>query len=494
MNFTDIFAPVTKKSPAKLKDKRIISMVQGGYSLWNPNAHKTMRLPLGEMLDITLEAFLIDSLKPFSPQRVSCSVPEGAMAIAVRQIKRACQLPLLFVERREDILEFQGYEQEGSDGASQAMAVLRTLGIALSEKGLSLRRSDKMVRQGVLCSLMSIGEPDDLGAEEGLRCSSCGWTGSHSGSMGFGGSSPGEPSDLEKVHTPNVGTIEALCDFLSIDPKSTVKTMFFSDPEGALTAVLIRGDRKISLDKLRHGDKKDLHPASEQELKSVLGDLAGFLGPIGLPENVQVLADSSVEGITGAVVGANEKDYHLTGACWERDFSATVSDLASMEPGDLCPLCSEVLSCAALLPLVELELWNDFADDEPSLMYVDEAKQKRKPFSWKLKVDMTQLAGTFFRGAVLPRSLAPFSAMICPSSPDDMVEALSLASELENSEMKVLMDDRELPPTKSREEADLMKIPYHFNVSGEEIEVRGPKGEVVPLDKNRNKGLGFFVL
>ncbi|NCC95764.1 MAG: hypothetical protein EOM02_02900 [Synergistales bacterium] len=478
MNLSQIFAPVTKKAPAKLRDGRIISMVQGGFCLWNPNAQIAMRLPLGEMLDRKLESLLIESLSQWNPQRVSCHVPEGAMAVAVRQIKRSCQLPLLFVERRGDILEFQGYEQEGEDGVSQAMAVLRTVGIALAELGLSVRRIDKMVNRGVLCSLVSTGEPDDLGAQDGLRCPSCGWCGSPSGSMEFGGSPSDDPSDLVKVHTPGVGTIEDLCRFLSVESRRTVKTMFFSDDGGALTAVLIRGDRKVSLDKLSHWEGKEMHPASDQELRSAMGDLVGFLGPIGLPSDVKLVADSSVEGIACAVIGANERDFHMTGACWGRDFSAPVSDFALMEPGDLCPMCGEVLVGAALNPLLSLELWNGPADDEPSLTYVDEGKIKRKPFSWILKADMTQLAAALFRGAMLPRSLSPFVAMICPERPEDVADAMSMCSEIKRQGLEVLMDDRGLDPARSREDGDLMRIPYHCIVSGKSVQVRDWQGVI----------------
>ncbi len=478
LNLSQIFAPVTKKSPAKLRDGRIISMVQGGFCLWNPNAQIAMRLPLGEMLDRKLESLLICSLSQWNPQRVSCPVPEGAMAVAVRQIKRSCQLPLLFVERRGDILEFQGYEQEGDDGASQAMAVLRTVGIALAELGLSVRRIDRMVRSGVLCSLVSKGELDDLGGQDGLLCPSCGWCGSPSGAMGFGGSPSDERSELVKVHTPGVGTIEDLCRFLSVESRGTVKTMFFSDDGGALTAVLIRGDRKVSLDKLSHWEGKEMHPASDQELMSTLGALVGFLGPIGLPAGVKLVADSSVEGIACAVIGANERDYHMIGACWGRDFSAPVFDFALMEPGDLCPMCGAVLVAGAFNPILSLELWNGPADEEPSLVYVDEARVKRKPFSWVLKADMTQLAASLFREAMLPPSLSPFIAMICPEGPEDVADAMSLCSEIKRQGSDVLMDDRGLDPARSREDGDLMRIPYHCIVSGESVQVRDGQGVI----------------
>nr|WP_321502107.1 YbaK/EbsC family protein [uncultured Dethiosulfovibrio sp.] len=484
MNLSDILAPITKKTPAKLKDRGIAAMVQGGYGLWNPNAGRVMRLPLGQILDSKLETSILTSVSRWTPQMVSCPVPEGAMAIAVRQIKRSSQLPVLFVQRVDDYLEFQGYDLDKEDGVGQAMSILRSVGIALSEKGLSLRRLDETVREGIRCRLVYAGEKGDLGSLDGLRCD-CGWIGGPSSSMAFGGSPSVEEDELQKVHTPGVGTIEELCGFLSVTADRTVKTMCFADEDGALVAALVRGDRKISLDKLSFTVGKDLHPASDEELKAVLGDLAGFLGPIGLPGKVSLWADSSVDGISWAVVGANEKDYHITGARWERDFSCPVADLAMMEPGDLCPLCGKPLTSGTAVSLATLELWNTWADREPSLIYVDQANRKQKPFSWLLRLDMVALEGALFRGGRLPLSLAPFPVMISPDSRDDLSSSSSLAMALERKGILSLLDDRGIEVDRSRSDSLSLKVPIFCVLRGDSLEINRADEDsyAVPLEE-----------
>ena len=46
----------------------------------------------------------------------------------------------------------------------------------------------------------------------------------------------------------------------------------------------------------------------------------GFIGPVNLPEGIRLVCDKSLEGSKSWTCGANEVDYHFTGACPGRDF------------------------------------------------------------------------------------------------------------------------------------------------------------------------------
>ena len=53
----------------------------------------------------------------------------------------------------------------------------------------------------------------------------------------------------EDAHTPNVGSIEAVCAFLKTQPKDMIKTLIF-DAGGQIVAALVRGDHEINPEKL----------------------------------------------------------------------------------------------------------------------------------------------------------------------------------------------------------------------------------------------------
>jgi prolyl-tRNA synthetase len=474
---SELLAP-RGKTPSKLKDGGVIAMVKAGFAMWNPNAHAVMRLPMGEDMDRRLEDYLVEALASWFPQRIHCPVPEGALAIAVRHIKRSVQLPAFFLQRRGDDLELQGYCLDEEEGASMAISVFRALGIALAEVGLAVRRWDETVRQGTRCRLVHDGEKGDLSLLDGLGCS-CGWRGAASSPMEFGGAPVEDEAELARIHTPGVGTIDSLCDFLSLSPEKTVKTMCFSDRDGKGVIALIRGDRSVSLDKLSAAAGADLHPSSDDELRYLLGNLAGYLGPIGLPEGIVLFADRSVEGISWAVVGANERDYHLTGARWGRDFSAPVADIAAMEPGDMCPLCGAPLFEASVTPLATLELWNELADSEPSLTYVDEERKKARPFCWTVRVHMTSLEGAMFDLTSLPGVVSPAEVSIRFEGEENEARAVSIGMKLESEGLSVLLDDE-----RGKNPKGAFPFPWDIFVVNERVELRRPDGETESKDED----------
>jgi prolyl-tRNA synthetase len=62
-------------------------------------------------------------------------------------------------------------------------------------------------------------------------------------------SAKGNVSEPEDIHTPNVGSIEAVCDFLKTKPADMIKTLIYSTDEGSV-ATLVRGDHELNPEKL----------------------------------------------------------------------------------------------------------------------------------------------------------------------------------------------------------------------------------------------------
>ncbi len=49
-------------------------------------------------------------------------------------------------------------------------------------------------------------------------------------------------------------------------------------------------------------------------LKKSLVQNFSFPGPVGLPEDIKIIADRKVQDVKNAAVGANEDGFHYTGA------------------------------------------------------------------------------------------------------------------------------------------------------------------------------------
>ena len=81
-----------------------------------------------------------------------------------------------------------------------------------------------------------------------------------------------EPLDApEEVETPGVTTIEALADFLRIDPSATSKAIPVVKPDGNVVLALVRGDDRLSETKLYDALPGASRPATDDEISHAFG-------------------------------------------------------------------------------------------------------------------------------------------------------------------------------------------------------------------------------
>ena len=110
---------------------------------------------------------------------------------------------------------------------------------------------------------------------------------------------------------------------------------------------LLVGNDQLNEVKLKNYLGADfLEPATEAEVKELLGADFGSLGPVNLTENVKIIADRKVQDSRNAVVGANEDGYHLTGVNPGRDFTAKYVDIREVREGEISPDGQGVLNFA----------------------------------------------------------------------------------------------------------------------------------------------------
>src|ERR671936_442802 len=102
---------------------------------------------------------------------------------------------------------------------------------------------------------------------------------------------PGRLEGPEEVETPGVGTIEALAEFLDLDPAATSKAMPVMVGERPVLA-LIRGDDRLNEEKLVTELGEAYRPATDEEIRAVYGAGGGSLGPVGV--TIDVIADEAL--------------------------------------------------------------------------------------------------------------------------------------------------------------------------------------------------------
>ncbi|MDR0652229.1 MAG: hypothetical protein LBG12_02870, partial [Synergistaceae bacterium] len=113
------------------------------------------------------------------------------------------------------------------------------------------------------------------------------------------------------------------------------------DSKRRAVASFVRGDYNLSMNKLagwleRERGLTGLRSADKAELHELVGEVAGYCGPVGMPDHVIVVGDLSLVGSKNTVAGANHPGYHRKGCCHPRDFDPPIADIAAATAGTPC--------------------------------------------------------------------------------------------------------------------------------------------------------------
>ncbi|MCL2806596.1 MAG: proline--tRNA ligase [Coriobacteriia bacterium] len=278
--------------------------------------------------------------------------------------------------------------------------------------------------------------------------------------------------ELTKIHTPEIASIEELTSFLSIDKKSTVKALATKSADGAVTLLFIPGSHDlaaIKADRLLPG----FTFMTDEEMEGA-GLVKGFMGPVGLPDKVRVVADSSLRELSRWLTGANESDYHVAGAKPGRDFEVdSWADLSVALPGDACSVCGLPLKGARGIEVGQVfQLGTKYSESmQASFMDADGLEKHfiMGCYGWGVTRSIAAVVEQHYddNGIIWPISVAPAEVVIIPlASGDEEVEptAESLAELLTERGIESVIDDRDERAGVKFNDADLIGWPYQLIV------------------------------
>lgn len=305
--------------------------------------------------------------------------------------------------------------------------------------------------------------------------------------------------------TPDAHTVADVARCLAVDPRVVVKTLLYETDRGPVAA-LVRGDREIEEEKLRRAvGAARLALAGAEAVHRWTGAPVGFAGPVGLPDEVRLVADRSIEGLGGFVCGANRPDAHLVGVRLGRDLPRPeLHDLLRVRAGDPAPSGAGVLEAWSGVELG----WLGVAGVE-GLAFTDQAGIERPVLAAGHGLDLDRLLAAVVAsnhdaaGIVWPRALAPFEVLLVALDPGDeavRAEAERLYAELGERGVDVLFDDRDGRPGAKFHDADLLGVPVRVVVGRRslaegkvELSRRGD-GARVPVERPDAVGRALEVL
>ena len=280
------------------------------------------------------------------------------------------------------------------------------------------------------------------------------------------------PKTREKIHTPNVKTIDELVAFLNTDSTKFAKTLIYTANEKTV-AVMVRGDREVNEVKLANHlgvPADDLMMAAPEVVTASTGAAVGFAGPIGI--KVPVIMDREVSQMSNFIVGANETDYHFINVNTE-DFEAEVIDVRTIVEGDACPKCGKSIETTQGIEVGHIFKLGTKYTESLDCTYLDE-NGKAQPMimgCYGIGVSRTIAAAieqfSDENGLVWPVPIAPFHAIVVPVNTKDETQ-LALAEkvyeELKAQGIEVLLDDREERAGVKFKDADLIGIPVRITI------------------------------
>ena len=281
---------------------------------------------------------------------------------------------------------------------------------------------------------------------------------------------------MTKTATPGKSRCEDVAALLGISLRQTVKSIVLSaekeDGTREIWMLLVRGDHELN--EVKAGKLPGMGPfrfASDSEIFDYFGSKPGYLGPVNPAKPVKIVADRTVAAMSDFVCGANEEDFHYTGANWGRDLpEPMVADIRNVVSGDTSPDGKGVLEIQRGIEVGHVfQLGTRYSEDMKAT-YLDENGKPQLMQMGCYGIGVTRILGAAIeqnfdaKGIIWPSSIAPFEVVLCPMGMDrsELVReaAEQLYAQLSEAGIDVILDDRGERPGAMFADWELIGVPH----------------------------------
>ena len=289
----------------------------------------------------------------------------------------------------------------------------------------------------------------------------------------------GEPSAMTKHETPDVKTVAQLeqffPDWVAGRMAKTVLYRAAWQAEEKTVAVMMRGDLEINEVKLVNAlDALAVRLATDEEIQSATGAETGFAGPVGLTDEVRLLADLSLQDRSNLLTGCNETGYHCLNVNLGRDCRMPdFHDLRLARAGEGCPVSGEPLQQARGIEVGHIFKLGTKYSQAMGATFMDQGG-KPTPFvmgCYGIGVSRTPAAAVEQhhddKGIVWPAPIAPFECVVAilDKKRDEQVElAERIYQQLQAAGVDVCLDDRAMSPGAKFKDHELIGLPVQVFV------------------------------
>ncbi|HSH90447.1 MAG TPA: proline--tRNA ligase, partial [Ramlibacter sp.] len=293
---------------------------------------------------------------------------------------------------------------------------------------------------------------------------------------------------LVKTPTPGKSTCADVAQLLNVPLATTVKSLVLATDElnergevakSQVWLLLLRGDH--DLNEIKAGKVPGLDAgfrfATVAEIIEHFGSKPGYLGPIGTKKPVKVVADREVAVMSDWICGANEEDFHFTGANWGRDLPQpdAVADLRNVVEGDPSPDGKGALTIERGIEVGHIFYLGTKYSASMNASFLDETGKPQPLEMGCYGIGITRLPAAAIeqnndeRGIIWPDAIAPFTVVVCPigmdRSADVKARAEALHDELVAAGVDAILDDRGERPGAMFADWELIGVPHRVVIS-----------------------------
>lgn len=291
--------------------------------------------------------------------------------------------------------------------------------------------------------------------------------------------------DSKEMETPNMATIDDVCNFLKVPKHHSIKSLLYSAKKGEdeeIVLIQLLGDDELNDIKLKNFFAADeVAPIEESKLKG-LGFSKGFIGASNMPTGLRVLVDKAIDLDAYYTIGANKKDYHLCGFNFKRDGGEyEVLDLRLARKGDRTPGGKGIVDEKKGIEVGHIFQLGDKYTKAMNVKILDRNGKAVAPLMGCYGIGISRVVAAAIEqnhdenGIIWPKEIAPFDLYFATIAKTEEYKLIGddIYEELKKAGFDTLYDDRKAGPGFKFKDSDLLGLPVRVVMGERDFKEKG---------------------
>ncbi len=283
-----------------------------------------------------------------------------------------------------------------------------------------------------------------------------------------------ETLNSELIHTPNFKTINDLKEHELIDESKLLKAVCYN-VDSKLVIAFVMGNQEVEETKVAKifNAQSEIEIADEKLLTS-FNLIPGFIGPLDLPSDVEVVFDKEIKFKKNLISGANKKDYHIKNVNLE---GVEYFDIKKAKKGDLIREGGNPIDIKKGIEIGHIFALGKKYTKGLGVNFLNEEQKTEIPTMGSYGIGVSRLLSTIIEqnndedGIILPDVISPYKVHIIALDYEKQKDEIEkLTKDLDKKGLTYLLDDRKQRPGIKFKDADLIGIPKQVVIGKKFVE------------------------